>query len=124
LSESSKLNSSKEKMNEEERKAYFEDKFIWDKQEVVDINKKRMNINVIPMVFRYKEQNLGIRAHRNMGVGKCFLSLVMPWHNEWVSIMLYLVFAVYFWVQLFMIMLGEHSYDFQGDSVTGEGKSE
>jgi hypothetical protein len=55
LSESSKLNSSKEKMNEEERKAYFEDKFIWDKQEVVDINKKRMNINVIPMVFRYKE---------------------------------------------------------------------
>jgi hypothetical protein len=59
-----------------------------------------------------------------MGIGKCFLSLVMPWHNEWVSIMLYLVFAVYFWVQLFMIILGEHSYDFQGDSVTGEGKSE
>lgn len=51
-----------------------------------------------------------------MSMGKCFQSLIMPWHNEWINILLYLVFAVYFWVQLFMIMAGEHSYDFQDDA--------
>jgi predicted membrane channel-forming protein YqfA (hemolysin III family) len=63
-----------------------------------------------------------------MGLGKCFQSLLMPWHNEWVNILLYLIFAIYFWVQLVMIMCGEHSYDFQDDvdmalGIDGKGLS-
>ena len=55
LSESSKLNSSKAKLNEEEKASYINDTFVWDKPEVVKINKKRLKENVIPIILRYKE---------------------------------------------------------------------
>ncbi len=36
----------------------------------------------------------------------------MPWHNEWVNIIIYLVFAIYFWIELIMIMCENKNYDF------------
>jgi len=64
--------------------------------------------DVIPIVLRYDEANLGIRAHPEMTYGKCWKSLLMPWHNEWVNIWLYILFSIYFWVQLFLIALEDH----------------
>jgi hypothetical protein len=80
-----------------------EDKFIWDKRELVSVNKKRVMKEVIPYVLRYDKANLGIRAHPDISWTMCLKSLFMPWHNEWINIWLYLIFAVYFWVQVILI---------------------
>jgi len=80
-----------------------DDQFIWDKKELSGINKRRVRDDVIPVVLRYEQANLGIRAHPDLTWWMCVKSLIMPWHNEWVNIWIYLVFAVYFWVQTFMI---------------------
>jgi len=55
-----------------------------------------------------------------MGPGKCLLSLFMPWHYDWLLIWIYLIFAIYFWVQCFIIGLHEVAnvksvYDMTGD---------
>lgn len=52
----------------------------------------------------------GIRAHPFMDWKKCLWSLLVPWHNEFLSIYLYLGFAIYFWVQLFFIGLRNKHY--------------
>ena len=51
-----------------------------------------------------------------MGPGKCLLSLFLPWHNEWLLIWIYLVFAIYFWVETILICAHAKSqYDFTGE---------
>ena len=51
-----------------------------------------------------------------MGPAKCLLSLFLPWHNEWLCIWIYLVFAVYFWVETILICAhAKSSYDLTGD---------
>jgi len=80
-----------------------DDKFIWDKKDLIGVNKRRLMQDVIPYVLRYEEANLGIRAHPNLSWTMCLKSLFMPWHNEFINIWIYLIFAVYFWVQTIMI---------------------
>ena len=40
-------------------------------------------------------------------------SIVIPWHNDFISILLYLSFAIYFWIETFLIMGHEHHYKFE-----------
>jgi predicted membrane channel-forming protein YqfA (hemolysin III family) len=48
-----------------------------------------------------------------MSVGKCLMSLFYPWQNEFLTTWLYIVFAVYFWVELILIMAMSHKeYNF------------
>lgn len=40
-------------------------------------------------------------------------SLIVPWHNEWLSIWFYIGFAVYFWIETILIMTHtQSSYNF------------
>ena len=48
-----------------------------------------------------------------MGPGKCLLSVLMPHCNEFLSIWLYLAFAVYFWVESVMIIAKYKDYEFE-----------
>jgi uncharacterized protein YggT (Ycf19 family) len=50
-----------------------------------------------------------------MTVWILFKSLFFPWHNEWLSTLLYLIFAIYFWVQLIFISTRQPNYDFNND---------
>lgn len=50
------------------------------------------------------DYRFGIRAHPNMNVAKSCWSILVPWHNEWLVILVYLVFALYFWIETFLIM--------------------
>ena len=39
--------------------------------------------------------------------------MIVPWHNEWLSIWLYLGFAVYFWVEAISLLAEDsHQYKF------------
>jgi len=87
--------------------SFDDDKFIWEQRDLDTINKRRKNTDTIPAVKRDKNSEFGIRAHTDMDFAKCSKSLILPWHNEWVNIWLYLGFAVYFWIQLAFI-LGKH----------------
>ena len=78
--------------------SFDEDKFIWDKRELDEINKRRKTADKIPVVYRDRYSEFGIRANPNMTFAKCCYSLILPWHNEWVNILLYLAFALYFWI--------------------------
>jgi hypothetical protein len=90
--------------------SYDDDKFIWDQRELDEINKRRKNNDKIPIVYRDKNSEYGIRANQNMNFAKCCYSLILPWHNEWVVITLYLVFAIYFWIQLILISFHNKYY--------------
>lgn len=40
-------------------------------------------------------------------------SYIVPWHNEWLAILLYTAFAIYFWVETFLIMAKSSIYKFK-----------
>ena len=46
----------------------------------------------------------GIRAHRQMNIWKSCWSILVPWHNEFLVIAIFLIFALYFWIETFMIL--------------------
>lgn len=50
-----------------------------------------------------RETPYGIRSHPEMSAGKCLWSIFVPWHVDWLPIILYLAFTFYFWVQLAMV---------------------
>lgn len=50
-----------------------------------------------------------------MSFGKCCYSLILPWHNEWVNIWLYIGFAIYFWIQLVFILAKYKLYQLNND---------
>lgn len=95
--------------------SYDEEKFIWDKRELDEINKRRKNSDAIPVVLRDRYSEYGIRAHSDMTFGKCCYSLILPWHNEWVNIWLYIAFALYFWIQLCLILAKYKLYKLNND---------
>jgi predicted membrane channel-forming protein YqfA (hemolysin III family) len=47
----------------------------------------------------------GIRAHPDMSVGKCLASIFRPDNNEFLPIWLFIIFAVYEWVQVLFILI-------------------
>ena len=56
------------------------------------------------------EYTVGLRAHPFMDWKKCLWSLLVPWHNEWLNIWLYLGFSIYFWVQTILVMTQSPKY--------------
>jgi len=102
-------------------------KFIWNEADLQEENRSRGGDNQIKYVKRMpyetepgndelaKEQaehTYGIRGHPDYDSGYGWLlslkSLYVPWHNEFLSIYIYLAFAIYFWVETFMIMAHNH----------------
>jgi hypothetical protein len=51
-----------------------------------------------------------VRAHPDMDYGKLFWSILVPWHNEWLAILLYLGFGLYFLIETFFIIFKHSSY--------------
>ena len=92
---------------------WSEDKFVWDKQDLEKVNKLRENKDVMPLVVRNKYQIYGVRAHGDMGTTKSAMTIFMPHCNEFISIWLYLVFAVYFWVESVLIITKYKDYEFE-----------
>ena len=56
------------------------------------------------------ETPYGIRNHPDMNVGMCFWSILVPWHVDWIPIILFLGFTLYFWVQLAFVTLKTDDY--------------
>lgn len=89
--------------------AGWEDKFIWDISELNYINKKdSLYIQKFGNKLDYQRrfgtrQRYGIRAHRDISFLKCFFYMFHPLHNEFLPILLYLGFAIYFWITCCLI---------------------
>ena len=93
-----------------------DNRFVWDLSELENFNRyKRKNDNIEIVKKHDFDANLGIRAHPNMTVGKCLASIFMPGCNEFIFILLYLGFAIYFWVQTGFIAFHDSSYGFKMD---------
>lgn len=58
---------------------------------------------------------MGIRAHPEMNAWKCIKSMFMAWHAEFTTIWLYLAFAVYFWVNIYLIAIHDDWYGYKQD---------
>lgn len=61
------------------------------------------------------EQKIGIRAYDPSmpRVTKSLWSLLVPWHSEWLATWIYIIFALYFWVEAKMIRSKNHVYHFK-----------
>ena len=79
------------------------------KREYAEGNEEKF---VIAHIKRDKdfEYTAGIRAHPFMDWQKCLWSILVPWHNEFLNIWFYLVFSIYFWVQLGFIAAQNKKY--------------
>ena len=58
---------------------------------------------------------MGIRAHPEMNAWKCIKSMFMAWHAEFTTIWLYLGFATYFWINVYLIATKNSWYGYQQD---------
>jgi hypothetical protein len=56
---------------------------------------------------------LGIRAHPDMNAWKCIKSMFMVWHCEFTTIWLNIAFAVYFWVNIYLIGIKDNWYGYK-----------
>ena len=76
-------------------------RFIWDLTDLEHINKEKKlkGEKPIEIVKKHPDVDLGIRAHPQLGIGKCLLSIFMPHHNEFIFIWLFLGFTLYFWIE-------------------------
>lgn len=75
-----------------------DDKYVWDKKELEDINKKRDIKDVLPIILRHPDSMYGIRSYPEMTPWICLKSVFVPWMNEFICIWIYLIFTLYFWV--------------------------
>lgn len=71
---------------------------------------------MIPVVYRSKYSNFGIRAYPDMGFWKSLFSSVIPYTNEFISIWLNILFAIYMWVEMFLIIVKGKEYEFNNDN--------
>lgn len=76
-----------------------DDRFIYDEWELKLINNPKSGRKPIPYVKRYRgdRQRFGIRAHRFMDESKCWFSVVIPWHNEFLPIWFQIIVVLFFW---------------------------
>lgn len=83
---------------------YDPDKKIWDQWEINQINKEGSGHPKLPYVKRLgTRQQFGIRANRKLDFTDCFFSIFWPTQNEFLPILIYLGFALYFWISVFLI---------------------
>lgn len=95
-----------------------EDKIVWDLGQIQWINKnapERKGLPEIKIVKRYTEMEMGIRAHPDMNAWKCIKSMFMAWHAEFTTIWLYLGFTVYFWINIYLILIHDDWYGYTQD---------
>lgn len=93
-----------------------EERLVYDLEQLEKINDMRRNKEAIPIVRRNPYQTKGIRAHPELGPVKCLKSLIYPNSNEFAISWLYIVFAIYFWIQCIFIMNKyKEQYDFNND---------
>jgi len=71
---------------------------------------------MIPVVYRSKYSNFGIRAYPDLGFWKSLFSAVIPYTNEFISIWLNILFAIYMWVEMFLIIVKGKEYEFNNDN--------
>jgi hypothetical protein len=57
-----------------------------------------------------RETPYGIRSHPEMTVSMSFWSILVPWHVDWLPLILFLGFTFYYWVQLVMILVQSDEY--------------
>jgi len=88
-----------------------QDRIVWSKKQLDYINSKVEEKDQIPVVQR-DGKTFGIRANKEMSFGKCVKSLFFPNHNEWVNLILYFGFAIYFLVECCLIITKNQQYDF------------
>jgi len=98
------------------------EKWIWNEADLKRENEERDSEDELPCIKRLRHDDVrsrdtyGIRSHPSFSrpIGWAFIlkSFYVPWHNEFLSLWFYLIFAIYFWVQTFLIMGHEHHYVF------------
>ena len=76
-SEQTPLVSSKSSQKDPDAK-WDEDQIVWDREELEKINRRRVNEEIIPIIVRYEQSSLGIRAHEKMTYIKCLQSCFYP----------------------------------------------
>ena len=82
-------------------------RFVWTMEDLVKENRERKVSKEIEIVRRLGDDydyRYGIRAHPDMNIAKSCWSILVPWHNEFLLILIYLTFALYFWIESFMIL--------------------
>jgi hypothetical protein len=91
-----------------------ENKFVWDLSELEILNNQREldKQKKIVIIMRLSHQDLGIRAHPEMTIGKCLYSIFLIHQNEFIFIWLWLSFAIYFWVEIALILSKDDSIGF------------
>jgi len=95
-----------------------ENKIVWDLGQIQWINKnapERKGKPEIKIVKRYTEMEMGIRAHPDMDAWKCIKSMFMAWHAEFTTIWLFLGFTIYFWVNIYLILIHDDWYGYSQD---------
>lgn len=100
------------------RTEWNEDQIVWDNGHILWINKnapERKGKPHIQIVKRYIEMEMGIRAHPEMNAWKCIKSMFMAWHAEFTTIWLYLGFATYFWINVYLIATRNDWYGYTQD---------
>lgn len=68
----------------------------------------------IAIIRRHPDQDLGIRAHPEMSIGKCLYSLILIHQNEFPFIWLYLSVSIYFMVQI-AFLATQSEFNFQSE---------
>jgi hypothetical protein len=83
---------------------YDPDKKVWDQWELDQINAEGSGYPKLPYVKRMgTRQQFGIRAHRELDFMDCFMLSWWPMQNEFLPTLIYLGFALYFWVTVCLI---------------------
>ena len=78
-------------------------KFIQDLDQIAD-DKKSIVYDAD------RETPFGIRSHPEMSVSMSLWSILVPWHVDWLPLILFLSFTFYYWVQLVMILVQSEEY--------------
>ena len=90
------------------------EQFIWDLEALKEENRNRETVDEITIVLRSADRDrvtpFGIRAHPDMNGVMCLWSMLVPWHVEWLAIWIYFAFALYFWIEAFLIMGHQKDY--------------
>jgi len=55
------------------------EKYIWDRDDLEELNKRRDVKEVMPSIYRNKDSYFGIRSNEDLTAWMCFKSVFVPW---------------------------------------------
>ena len=100
------------------------DRFVWDKDELEAENDRRAAKDDIRVVYRkdhrdngYDWGGYGLRAHKTMNARKCFWSILVPWHRDFLAILITMALLLYFVCLLFFIVIDQTKHKNDGHPV-------